>query len=157
MRATEFIFENSNYNNWVRYTNRSIELDFEEYKFKEFKKWQSRAKEIGARFPIFETVQQFQQALDAAPIVEIDSLGDVLNLTKNPSISSIKSMVSGYTMPRDVERIVNGIESNAKIPLPIILKGQHAMWIMAGNTRQSVARVMGISPKALLVDVKDLS
>ena len=62
-------------------------------------------------------------------------------------------MVSSYAWPRDVARIQQGYQENHKMPLPIIIKGQQGMWIMAGNTRQSVARVMGITPRALLVDV----
>jgi hypothetical protein len=37
--------------------------------------------------------------------------------------------------------------------MPIILKGSKGMWIMAGNTRQSTARVLGIDADVLLVDV----
>jgi len=35
--------------------------------------------------------------------------------------------VSGYVRPRDVDRIVQGIESGAKLPYPIILKGDKGM------------------------------
>jgi hypothetical protein len=93
--------------------------------------------------------------LSSAPVVDVDSLRSVQNLTKNRSIADIKDMVSSYAWPRDVARIQQGYQENHKMPLPIIIKGQQGMWIMAGNTRQSVARVLGITPRALLVDVSD--
>jgi hypothetical protein len=50
---------------------------------------------------------------------------------------------------------VQGYENNVPLPLPIILKGNDGLWIMAGNTRQSTARVLGIKPQALLVDISN--
>lgn len=146
-------YEIKSYNNWIRYTPQSLELDFVEYKKKENSKWKGRAGMIGSRWPMFDSKEQFQQALDQAPIVLIDKLSNVQNLTKNRTLEDIKSMVSGYTMPRDVDRIVQGYENNVHLPLPIILQGNTGMWIMAGNTRQSTARVLGIKPRALLVDI----
>jgi len=153
MRIREIV--TSAYNNWVRYTADSLSADYREYKHKETTKWQQRARDIGARWPLFGSQDLFRQALDAAPIVQIDQLGSVGNLTHNNSIDSITSMVSSYQMPRDVDRIVQGLQSNVPLPLPIILKGSSAMWIMAGNTRQATSRVLGIEPRALLVDVSD--
>lgn len=150
-----FEIENPQYNNWVRYTPQSLKDDFIEYKKKESSKWESRAQQIGARFPLFATITDFMNALNNSPIVLIDSLQSVGNLTKNASIDSIKGMVSSYYQPRDVDRIIQGYLDNAKLPLPIILKGSKGLWIMAGNTRQSTARVLGINPKALLVDVRE--
>jgi hypothetical protein len=74
-------------------------------------------------------------------------------MSHNSSIEDIESMVSSYHQPRDVKRIVQGLKNNAQIPMPIILKGSKGMWIMAGNTRQSTARVLGIDADVLLVDV----
>lgn len=142
------------YNNWIRYNPQSLKDDFEEYKKKETKKWRARAEQIGSRYPMFDTLEDFQQALDQAPIVNIDKLGPVNNLTKNLSLDDIKDMVGSYQMPRDVDRIVQGYENNVPLPLPIILKGNNGLWIMAGNTRQSTARVLGVTPRALLVDIR---
>ena len=146
----------TDYRNWIRYTPQSLSLDFSEYKKKESSKWASRAAQLGARFPLFDTEQDFQSALDQAEVVRIDELPyDVQNMTHNTSLDSIKHMVGTYQKPRDVDRIVQGYENNQALPLPIILKGHKGAWIMAGNTRQSTARVLGISPQALLVDVRD--
>lgn len=64
-----------------------------------------------------------------------------------------KDMVSQYVIPRDIDRIIEGFESNDKLPMPIILKSKLGMFIMAGNTRQNVARIMGITPKAILINL----
>jgi hypothetical protein len=102
---------------------------------------------------MFDSMDQFQQALDQAEIVNVDQLGDVENLTRNLSVDDIKHMVGGYQNPRDVDRIIQGLQNHVALPLPIIIKGSRGMWIQAGNTRQATARVMGAVPRALLVDL----
>ena len=142
------------YDNWIRYNDQSLNDDFNEYKKKEMSKWKSRAQSLGFRFPIFNSLEQFKDALDNAKIIDIDKFNhNIQNMTENDSIKSIKSMVSAYSKPRDVDRIIDGFTKNTKLPLPIILKGKKGYHIMAGNTRQSTARVLGIKPKALLIDV----
>ena len=145
--------EQVQYDNWVRYTGSSVKSDFVEYKKKEESKWQDRAERIGMRFPIFDSEEQFRTDLDNAKIVSVSELDNVRNMSHNSSIADIESMVSSYRQPRDVKRIVQGLKNNAQIPMPIILKGSKGMWIMAGNTRQSTARVLGIDSDVLLVDV----
>lgn len=144
----------TSYDNWIRYNDQSLKDDFVEYQKKETSKWKTRAKSLEFRFPIFKSLEDFKDALDNAKIIDIDKSGlNIENMTTNNSIESIKSMVSGYSKPRDVDRIVDGFSKNVKLPLPIILKDKRGYHIMAGNTRQSTARVLGIKPKALLVDV----
>lgn len=153
--VSESVQSAEHYNNWIRYTPESLQADWSEYTHKAESKWHHRADLIGARWPLFTHMRQFKQALDTAPIVNIDDLVDVENLTKNHSLESIKAMVGGYNNPRDVDRIVMGLHAHVPLPLPIILKGSKGMWIQAGNTRQSVSRVLGVTPRALLVDVSD--
>jgi hypothetical protein len=62
-------------------------------------------------------------------------------------------MVSGYYKPRDVKRIVAGMKQGATLLMPIILKGQNGLFIMAGNTRQASAQVLKVPCYVLLVDV----
>ena len=143
----------SSYNNWIRYTPASLQSDWSEYAHKAESKWRRRAEQIGARWPMFDSMDQFQQALDQAEIVNVDQLGDVENLTRNLSVADIKHMVGGYQNPRDVDRIIQGLQNHVALPLPIIIKGSRGMWIQAGNTRQATARVMGAVPRALLVDL----
>ena len=143
------------FNNWVFPNAATLQADFEEYKKKEMKKWQHRAEAMGFRFPIFETYQDFATALKTAPVITLTKEHDrrVMNRSHTSSIEGLKSLVSGYNTPRDVDRIVQGYQSNAPMPYPIILKGNKGEWIQAGNTRCDVAFIMGIEPKVLLVDV----
>jgi hypothetical protein len=143
------------YDAWIRYTPESLHADWTEYVHKQDAKWCARARAIGARWPLFTNMYDFKQALDQAEIVNVDDLGDVGNMTHNNSLADIKVMVGGYQNPRDVDRIVAGLHAQVPLPLPIILKGEQGMWIQAGNTRQATARVLGIEPKALLVDVTE--
>ena len=140
--------------NWVRYTKKSLEDDFAEYKKKEETKWKSRAKVIGARWPIFDSIDAFQHALDIAKIVNPHLMNNVINMTINTSIEDIENMVSSYIKPRDTKRIISGFKTGATMPMGIILQGAAGYYKMAGNTRQAIARVLGVPCKALLVNVR---
>jgi ribosomal protein S18 acetylase RimI-like enzyme len=144
------------YGHWTRYTPQSIEADYQEYRSKLNSKWHKRAQDIGARWPLFSSMQDFKHALDHAVVVKIDQLDQyVNNLTMNDDLEDIKAMVSNYQQPRDVDRIVQAMQNGVLLPLPIILQGEDGLWIMAGNTRQAVSRVLGYEPQALLVDVRE--
>lgn len=147
--------ETPQFNNWVFPNAATLQADYEEYKKKEMKKWQARSSTMGFRFPIFDTLQDFVSALRSAPVITLTKEHDrrVMNRSHTSSIEDLKSLVGGYNMPRDVDRIVQGYQSNAAIPYPIILKGSHGEWIMAGNTRLDTAFILGLQPKVLYVDV----
>ena len=146
------------FTNWSFPTEETMLADFKEYKKKELSKWQSRARNMGFRFPIFNTFEDFKNALKSAKVITLTREHDshINNRSQTSSIDSLKSLVSGYIRPRDVDRIIQGFESNAAIPMPIILKGKNGEWIMAGNTRCDTAFILGVDPvKVLLVDVSD--
>lgn len=69
------------------------------------------------------------------------------------NIDDLRNLVSSYKRPRNIDRIISGFKNNDKIPYPIILKSNNRYFIMAGNTRQNTARILGITPKVLVVDV----
>lgn len=157
MRYLEYLSEEKKYTNWVNYTPESLNSDFAEYKKKEERKWKTRAQAIGARFPLFKDFPEFTQALKKAKVKklfkgEAEKIGHV---SLNDKLSGVKSMVSSYQQPRDVDRIVKGFDSNAKMPMPIIIKGKKDNFILAGNTRLNVAYIMGILPQVLVVDVSE--
>jgi hypothetical protein len=131
--------------------------DFIEYKKKEDSKWKSRAQSMGFRFPIFSTLEEFKQDLKDSPVVVLTpSLRNkVQNLTSVNNFDDLRSMVSSYKRPRDLDRIVNGMKNGHKIPMPIILRGRRGMFIMAGNTRQNSAYILDEQIKVLMVDVND--
>lgn len=154
------VVENQNiksYDNWKFHDEETIESDFSEYKNKEKRKWESRANSMGFRFPIFNTIEDYKEALNSAKIITLDdnTWDSIEHMSYNDSVEDIKLMVSSFTVPRDVDRIVDGIKNNKPIPYPVILKGNNGMFIMSGNTRSNVARVLGTTPKALLLDVSE--
>lgn len=157
MRLYQYLNEQSSYNNWTFPSDKTIKEDFNEYKKKEERKWKRRAQTIGMRFPIFDTLSDFKSSLKNAEVITVTERFDsrIMNRSHTSSIEDLKNLVSGYVRPRDVDRIVQGFENDDKIPYPIILKGSKGMWIMAGNTRLDAAFIMGVTPKALLVDVSE--
>lgn len=156
MLLNEIFKKQDTFNNWVFPSQKTLEADFSEYKKKEERKWKGRAESMGMRFPLFDDFQTFVDSLKAAKVVDVtDNFANkVQYLTNTRSLDELRDMVSGYVRPRDVGRIVNGLQNNDPIPYPIILLGGQGMFIMAGNTRINAARILGITPKALLVDVR---
>ena len=156
MRLKQFIIEQTHsFKNWKFPDKKTILADFTEYKKKEDKKWRGRANMIGARFPIFEDLNHFQQSLKNAKVVTLDSTLDntISNRSQTNSLEDLKNLVSSYYKPRDVDRIVNGYNNNDPMPMPIVIEGRKGRWIMAGNTRLDTAFIMGVKPKVLWVNV----
>ena len=150
--------ESIKYNNWSMPDQKTMKADFDEYKFKEYKKWKDRANTMGMRFPLFKSFSDYVNTLSTGKVITVTNeiWHRVGNLSDNSSIEDIETMVSGYYMPRDVQRIKNGFESDVKIPYPVILKGKKGgLFIMSGNTRLNVAKVLGITPKSLLIDISE--
>ena len=143
------------YENWAFPSDEVMKDDFSEYKKKEESKWKSRARSMGFRFPIFATFDDFKQALKTAEVVDLTRAMDdkIQNRSQTGSIEGLKSLVGTYKRPRDVDRIVSGLMAGDKLPMPIILKGLHGLWVMAGNTRLDSAFILGKKIKVLVVDV----
>jgi len=116
--------------------------------------WKGRAEIIGATFPIFDDVEDMISKVRDGHVMNMSSnMWDTThNLSKNHDIDEVKSMVATYSRPRDVDRIVKGFEDGADMPMAIIIRGTEGSWILSGNTRLNVARLMGIPQKVIVVD-----
>jgi hypothetical protein len=154
MRLKQYITEQT-FNNWVKYTRESLKWDWEEYKKKEDYKWKGRMANIDGRWPIFDSIQHLKKELDKSKVVNLDKIRSSVGWTDIDDIHGLKGLVNSYKRPRDVDRIVKGYESNAKIPMPIVLKSGNNYWPLAGNTRQNTASIMGIPVKVHVIDVKE--
>ena len=152
MRLEKFI---KSYDNWCFPDEKTMKMDFSEYKKKEEKKWKLRAQMLKARWPLFDDYKHFKNSLKNAKIVNLtsDLFNKIEHVTNINNIDDLRSMVSEYIYPRDIDRIIKGFEENKKIPYPIILKSKHKYFIMAGNTRQNTASIMNIKVKVMIVDV----
>lgn len=137
--------------NWIK---EAKEEDYIEYKKKEDYKWKSRAQNMGFRFPIFKDIQDFKSSISNSPVINLDDLrSKVHHMTSIKDMNQLRKLVSSYQRPRDIDRIIEGIQTGASIPMPIILKGKNGLFIMAGNTRQNVAYILGVPIEAILIDV----
>lgn len=147
--------EKLKYNNWIFPSTEVIKSDWSEYKKKEEWKWKNRAKMLNARWPLFKNINDYKNSLKNAKVIKAtDSFMDkVEHATSIDDIDELTDMVHSYKRPRDINRIINGFNNNDKIPYPVILKSNNRYFIMSGNTRQNTARILGITPKILVVNV----
>lgn len=152
-----YTYLNENYNNWTFPNNETIDSDFLEYSKKEQTKWKRRADVYGFRFPIFSNKQEFKQELKNGKIIKITEswIDRIDNLSDLNNIEDLRELVQSYKRPRDIDSIIRGLENNEKLPYPIVLKGNRGYHMLAGNTRINTARIMDITPKAILIDVSE--
>ena len=114
--------------------------------------WAARCKTIGAKYPLFDSEEDFIAKVNAGNIISVTPKSKIHNMTTIDSIEGIESLVSGYRFPRDVGKIVKGYNSGKPMPMPIVIKGSKGSWILAGNTRSNVAFVMGVPLRVIEVD-----
>lgn len=128
--------------------------DFADFKRKE-SKWEDRARIIQLRTPLFTDLENFREMIEAGEIREIDRAFalKIHGMSTISSVGALKSLVSTYSKPRDVDRIVNGMKNEEKIPMPIIVKGKEGMWVLSGNTRCNVSFALGFKPKVIIIDL----
>lgn len=140
---------------WREQTEKELKQEFD-YEYALPKRgWDRRAQKIGAQYPMFDSFDDFVQKVKDAPVQAIkhSDYDLVTNLTSLETIQDLKDMTSTYSYPRDVDSIVKGFKSKSPMPYPIIIKGKSGMWILSGNTRLNVAKILGIQGRAKVVDV----
>lgn len=137
---------------WVMPSKEDLILEYKyEYALPQ-RNWDARCKVIGAPYPLFKDQEDFVSWVLGSPIVTLPKNARVHNMTELNTIGEIEDLVSGYAFPRDVKRIITGLKSGVLMPAPIIIKGTKGMWILSGNTRQNVAKVLNIPRKFILVN-----
>ena len=100
---------------------------------------------------VFPDKTAFIQAAKQAKIVPMPD--NVQRATQNHSVDDVRAMVSSYQYPRDVDRIVSGLKDpKIQLPAPIVIRHKGRHFMMAGNTRQDLARQHGIHPHVLMID-----
>lgn len=147
--VTEPTKDVSHYSNWAKLTPEQIKQEYE---------WEYIS-HIKNRWPLFKNFEDFKQAIENAEVLTLTKAIDqkVANRSHTRTLDELEEMTSHYRFPRDIQRIVDGFEQNAKIPMPILLKTRKdgGLYIMSGNTRTDAAFILGITPKVLVVDVSD--
>ncbi len=154
MKIRELLKEAEAPVNWVVPSDNDLRQEYDyEYALPK-RRWDERAKIIGAQHPIFISPEDLIEKVKRAKAVRIphDDYDSIHNVTSLRSLKDIQRMTDSYSYPRDVPRIAKGFQDNAPMPLPIIIKGKRGRWILSGNTRLNVAKVLGYEAKALEVD-----
>lgn len=144
------LFESvSVYNNWRDYDDSELHNEYQyEYKY-----------HIEPSFGLlFKNYEDFKKEINKSKKVKWPPSKD--RITKNrshlDSIEELIDMTSNYQYPRDISRIVKGVENNEALPRPIVLKfGEGNYWIMSGNSRMTVFEIYDIIPEVILLDVSD--
>lgn len=136
----------SSFSNWTMLSKENIENEYDiEYK---------RIKPIFG--DVFPTLDDFASAVKSTkPSVLSQSMDSTIDYRTSgiKTMSQLETLVSTYKYPRDVQKIVRGFVNNNPMPHPIILRRGEYLRIMGGNTRLSVAKVLGIKPRVLIIDV----
>ena len=155
MRYSELV-ESAYTANWTFPSTETMQADWAEFEKKAERKWKGRAQQLGMQWPMFADYNDFVQKLKSADVRVLSDEMDrrIHNRSHTDSIDSLKSLVSGYYRPRDVDRIVNGFETGAAMPMPIVVEGTGGAWIMAGNTRLDTAGILGLPKKVLWVNLQ---
>lgn len=148
LKGTSKKVKAKHFNNWAKLTPEQIKQEYE---------WEYIA-HVSHRWKLFKDFDDFKNAVENAEVLTLTPEIDrhVANRSYTETIEELKDLTSNYRFPRDVDRIVHGFETNARMPMPILLKlPNNRLYIMSGNTRTDAAFILGITPKVLVVDVRD--
>lgn len=114
--------------------------------------WKARCSTIGAKYPLFDSEEDFIAKVNAGKIISVTKKSKIHNMTTLSTLDDLQDLVNSYRFPRDIAKIVKGYNAGKPMPMPIIIKGSKGSWILCGNTRSNVAFIMDIPLKAIEVD-----
>lgn len=105
---------------------------------------------------IFNSWENFKKAVNQGKIAELtpEFSKKVNRLTSASSLEQIENDTAYYRYPRFPRQILHGFLNDAEMPLPLIINNNGDYTIIAGNTRQQVAKLAGFTPKALIIPGK---
>ncbi len=150
----ERLFEAVKFDNWVRPTDKDLELEYKiEYEIKPLKNMTGNA---------FPTVDDFKKAAKAAKVLKMTPSVDskIAYRSHTKTKKDIISLIKGYASypqfrnEKTIDAIYKAFEENKPMTMPIVLKlADGSMRIMGGNTRADIAVQLGITPEAILIEV----
>jgi hypothetical protein len=153
MKWSDILVESKTYSvQWVKPDSQNLELEYKYEYLLPSRNWDRRCQSIGAQYPLFADQADFNRKILSAPVTTITPEMRVTNMTHIRTVDGVKDLVNSYQFPRDVDRIIQGFENGAKMPLPIIIKGTKGMWILSGNTRSNLAMIHKVPLKAIVYD-----
>ena len=95
--------------------------------------------------------RQLMQAVRQARIMPLDdnTWANMKNTQSTDPSLNLQELLS-WTH-RDVPRILQAFQTGGSLPAPIVLVHQNVPTCLAGNTRLSVCKVLGVRPQVLMV------
>jgi hypothetical protein len=108
--------------------------------------------------PMFQaTLELLENAAENGELIDLDEEHwRSLNNTESATLdfSEDEAMRYAKIYKRDINRIIEGIKSGAKIPAPVVVEFPDGQWYCAaGNTRLMVCRFMHITPKVWFINM----
>jgi hypothetical protein len=154
MRLHEFILEAESFSNWREPTRQDLGKEYKiEYEIKpSLKSWLDDA---------WPTLDDF---LNAAAQGQVITVPDELDRTieyrsRTRTRSQLRDLLSSYRSwpefrnDQTLSDLYTAFEQNREMTMPIVVKYQGDLRVMAGNTRMDVAQQLGITPQVLLISV----
>ena len=137
---------------WTVPEEKDLELEYRYEYLLPSRNWPQRCRQIGASYPLFRDLEDFVQQVRGAKIEPLDDVR-VHNMTDYGAVDDVRDLVSGYQFPRDVDRILDALHAGHALPMPIVIRGPKGSWILSGNTRQNLSRIVGTPVQAIWIDV----
>ena len=98
--------------------------------------------------------RQLMQAIRQARIVPLDNNTWVNMKNTNSTDPNLTLQEVMSWTHRDVGRIFQAFQTGGTLPAPIVVINQNVPYCLAGNTRLSVAKVLRVKPKVLMVNLQ---
>lgn len=142
------------FTNWVLPSDKDIALEYKvEYQIKPLKQITNNA---------FPTVDDFIKAVKSAKIIDITPALDrkIQYRSKTKSKEQIINLIKNYASypefrnEKTIDAIYQAFKDNKPMKMPFIIKFPNGdLRIMSGNTRTDIAQQLGITPKAVLIEI----
>jgi len=149
--------EKVRFNNWIKPSDKDIALEYKiEYEIKPLKSLTNNA---------FPTSKDFINAVKKAKVVDITPALDkkIQYRSHTKSKQQIINLIKGYASYPEfrnedtVEAIYQAFRDNKPMKMPFIIKFPNGdLRIMSGNTRTDIAQQLGITPKAVLIEIPEV-
>tara|TARA_R110002051_G_scaffold77031_6_gene140513 strand:+ start:10578 stop:11045 length:468 start_codon:yes stop_codon:yes gene_type:complete len=112
---------------------------------------------------IWPTYNDFVDDVKKAKKTKVSKSMDrsISNRSRTQSKEQLIRLVKGYASwpefrnEKSIDKLYSRIENNESLDMPLVLKTNNGLQVMAGNTRMDVAFQQGVSPTVLVIDVSD--
>jgi hypothetical protein len=150
MKVSE-LFEDSKVR-WVVPSARELKHEYEYEYLPPKRNWPRRAQTIGAHYPFFTDLEHFMAKVRSGTIVSLRPNEEMANLSRCQTLEELKDLVSTYTTSKDVDGLVKAFEQGKPMAYPIVIRGRRGRFLMSGNTRINIARILDLPVRIMEVN-----